>query len=45
MPDPDQYVSLVKVKKIVKHNLTSRYVLSSGDYLTGNKKLAIQGTN
>ncbi|GHP13583.1 hypothetical protein YK48G_10080 [Lentilactobacillus fungorum] len=35
----------LKVKKIVKHNLTSRYVLSNGDYLTGNKKLVIQGTN
>lgn len=33
----------LKVKKIVKHNLTSRYVLSNGDYMTGNKKLVIQG--
>ncbi|GHP13587.1 hypothetical protein YK48G_10120 [Lentilactobacillus fungorum] len=35
----------LKVKKIVKHNLTSRYVLSNGDYLTGNKKLVIQENN
>ncbi|WP_369406567.1 DUF5776 domain-containing protein [Lentilactobacillus kisonensis] len=31
------------VKKIVKHNLTSRYQLSNGYYITANKKLIIQG--
>ncbi|MDM7517657.1 DUF5776 domain-containing protein [Lentilactobacillus sp. TOM.63] len=31
------------VKKIVKHNLTTRYQLSNGQYITGNKKLVIQG--
>lgn len=31
------------VKKIVKHNLTTRYQLSNGDYVTANKKLVIQG--
>ncbi|WP_054746881.1 DUF5776 domain-containing protein [Lentilactobacillus rapi] len=31
------------VKKIVKHNLTTRYQLSNGHYVTGNKKLVIQG--
>lgn len=33
----------LKVKKIVKHNLTTRYQLSNGYYVTGNKKLVIQG--
>ena len=31
------------VKKIVKHNLTTRYQLSNGHYVTANKKLVIQG--
>jgi hypothetical protein len=31
------------VKKLVKHNLTTRYQLSNGDYITANKKLIIQG--
>ncbi|GEP72085.1 hypothetical protein LRA02_09530 [Lentilactobacillus rapi] len=31
------------VKKIVKHNLTTRYQLANGNYITGNKKLVIQG--
>ncbi|GHP14453.1 hypothetical protein YK48G_18780 [Lentilactobacillus fungorum] len=31
------------VKKIVKHNLTTRYQLSNGYYMTANKKLVIQG--
>lgn len=31
------------VKKIVKHNLTTRYQLSNGYYITANKKLIIQG--
>ena len=33
----------LRVKKIVKHNLTTRYQLSNGTYLTANKKLVIQG--
>lgn len=32
------------VKKLVKHNLTTRYQLSNGYYVSGNKKLVIQGT-
>ncbi|MGF2385551.1 DUF5776 domain-containing protein [Lentilactobacillus otakiensis] len=35
--------SHLKVKKIVKHNLTTRYQLSNGYYITGNKKLVIHG--
>ncbi|MFD1124065.1 DUF5776 domain-containing protein [Lentilactobacillus raoultii] len=31
------------VKKIVKRNLTTRYQLSNGRYVTANKKLVIQG--
>lgn len=31
------------VKKIVKHNLTTRYQLSNGNYITANKKFIIQG--
>lgn len=31
------------VKKLVKHNLTTRYQLSNGYYVSGNKKLVIQG--
>lgn len=31
------------VKKLVKHNLTTRYQLSNGHYVTANKKLIIQG--
>ncbi len=33
----------LKVKKLVGHNLTSRYQLSNGYYVTANKKLVIQG--
>lgn len=33
----------LKVKKLVKHNLTSRYQLSNGYYITANKKLIIHG--
>ncbi|MFD1124862.1 DUF5695 domain-containing protein [Lentilactobacillus raoultii] len=33
----------LKVKKIVNYHLTSRYVLHNGSYITGNKKLVIQG--
>ncbi|MCT3399543.1 BspA family leucine-rich repeat surface protein [Lentilactobacillus hilgardii] len=31
------------VKKLVKHNLTTRYQLSNGHYITANKKLIIAG--
>ncbi|MDN6435967.1 MAG: DUF5776 domain-containing protein [Lentilactobacillus parabuchneri] len=31
------------VKRFVKHNLTTRYQLSNGTYITANKKLVIQG--
>jgi surface protein len=31
------------VKKLVKHNLTTRYQLSNGNYATANKKLIITG--
>lgn len=31
------------VKKIVTHNLTTRYLLINGTYVTANKKLVIQG--
>ncbi len=31
------------VKKLVKHNLTTRYQLNNGYYVSGNKKLVIQG--
>ncbi|KRK86960.1 bacterial group 3 Ig-like protein [Lentilactobacillus sunkii DSM 19904] len=34
----------LRVKDIVKHNLTTRYQLTNGDYVTANKKLVIQGT-
>lgn len=33
----------LKVKSLVKHNLTTRYVLSNGYHVTANKKLVIQG--
>ncbi|MEE8824543.1 bacterial Ig-like domain (group 3) [Lentilactobacillus sunkii] len=31
----------LKVKKLIKHNLTTRYQLSNGYYVTANKKLVI----
>lgn len=31
------------IKKLVKHNLTTRYQLSNGHYITANKKLVIAG--
>ncbi|GHP14787.1 hypothetical protein YK48G_22120 [Lentilactobacillus fungorum] len=34
--------SLLKVKKLVKHRLTTRYQLTNGHYVTGNKKLVSQ---
>ncbi len=33
----------LKVKGFVKHNLTTRYLLSNGHYITGNRKLVIAG--
>lgn len=33
----------LKVKKFIGHNLTTRYQLSNGYYVTANKKLVIQG--
>ncbi|MFD1454737.1 DUF5776 domain-containing protein [Levilactobacillus lanxiensis] len=34
---------VLKVKKIVTHNLTTRFVLSNGAYISANKKLVIAG--
>lgn len=33
----------LKVKGFVKHNLTTRYLLSNGHYITGNRKLVKMG--
>ncbi|MFT8908828.1 MAG: DUF5776 domain-containing protein [Lentilactobacillus diolivorans] len=33
----------LRVKKIVRHQSTTRYQLTNGDYVTGNKQLIIQG--
>lgn len=33
----------LKVKKIVDHNLTTRFVLTNGRYITANRKLVIAG--
>lgn len=33
----------LRVKKIIKYHLTSRYQLTNGSYVTANKKLVIQG--
>ncbi|AFR99544.1 DUF5776 domain-containing protein [Lentilactobacillus buchneri] len=35
----------LRVKKIVKYHLTTRYQLTNGDYITANKKLIIQGNH
>lgn len=35
--------TVLKVKAIVHHNLTTRYQLSNGHYITGNRKLVISG--
>ncbi|PAL01205.1 hypothetical protein B8W96_02870 [Lentilactobacillus parakefiri] len=32
-----------KAKRLVRHNLTTRYELKNGNYVTANKKLVIQG--
>ncbi|WP_395390512.1 MULTISPECIES: DUF5776 domain-containing protein [Levilactobacillus] len=34
---------VLTVKKLVRHNLTTRYVLKNGEYLTANKKLVQNG--
>ncbi|KRL74318.1 hypothetical protein FD08_GL001810 [Lentilactobacillus parakefiri DSM 10551] len=33
----------LKVKKVVTHNLTTRFVLTNGQYITGNRKLVEMG--
>ncbi|WP_223602596.1 MucBP domain-containing protein [Lentilactobacillus otakiensis] len=33
----------LKVKGFIKHNLTTRYLLSNGHYITGNRKLVFAG--
>lgn len=38
-----QHGTHLKVKKIVKYHLTTRYQLSNGHYITANKKFVIQG--
>ena len=35
--------TILKVKGIVKHNLTTRYVLTNGRYITANRKLVNMG--
>ncbi|APR06787.1 hypothetical protein FAM21834_00513 [Lentilactobacillus parabuchneri] len=35
--------TILNVKRLVKHNLTTRYQLKNGDYVTANKKLVIEG--
>ena len=35
--------TVLRVKGIVKHNLTTRYVLSNGGYITANRKLVNMG--
>ncbi|WP_050802995.1 DUF5776 domain-containing protein [Lentilactobacillus parafarraginis] len=35
--------TVLHVAKFVKHNLTTRYVLSNGQYVTGNRKLVEMG--
>lgn len=36
--------TVLKVYKIVQHNLTTRYYIGNGHYITANKKLVIAGT-
>ncbi|MBT9671370.1 hypothetical protein GPK34_04885 [Secundilactobacillus kimchicus] len=36
--------TVLTVKRIVHHNLTTRFVLSDGSYITANRKLVIAGT-
>lgn len=35
--------TVLKVRGFVRHNLTTRYQLSNGHYITGNRKLVISG--
>ncbi|KRL17531.1 lipoprotein [Lentilactobacillus rapi DSM 19907 = JCM 15042] len=35
--------TVLKVKGIVKHNLTTRYILTNGKYVTANRKLVKMG--
>lgn len=35
--------TILRVNKLVKHNLTSRYKLSNGQYITGNRKYVVTG--
>lgn len=35
--------TVLHVKRIVTHNLTTRYVLTNGDYITANRKLVNMG--
>ncbi|MCH4165690.1 MAG: BspA family leucine-rich repeat surface protein [Lentilactobacillus diolivorans] len=35
--------TVLRVKRIVKHNLTTRYVLTNGKYVTANRKLVNMG--
>ncbi|EEI71772.1 BspA family leucine-rich repeat surface protein [Lentilactobacillus hilgardii] len=35
--------TVLHVKRIVSHNLTTRYVLTNGDYITANRKLVNMG--
>ncbi|KRK87076.1 MBG domain-containing protein [Lentilactobacillus sunkii] len=35
--------TVLKVRKIVSHNLTTRFVLDNGEYVTGNRKLVQMG--
>lgn len=35
--------TVLKVRKIVSHNLTTRFVLDNGQYVTGNRKLVQMG--
>lgn len=37
--------TVLHVKRIVTHNLTTRYVLTNGDYITANRKLVNMGRN
>lgn len=37
--------TVLHVKQIVHHNLTTRYVLENGQYITGNRKLVMMGNH
>lgn len=36
--------TILRVKKMVKHNLTTRYQLTNGHFITGNRKLVMAGS-